>query len=285
MTAPTTTSAISPTSATSTGASRRTYLPGRRPDMRVPMREIVLTSGDSVVLYDTSGPYTDGTADTDVRAGLPAVRSAWIGERGDTETDDGRPARAEDDGRRSDELRNLDAVFADGGRRPRRSTGSRPVTQLGYARRGEVTAEMEYIVVREGVGLPDRDDVKEGKIAYKIAAHTAAVAKGHPGAQAWDDALSDARFEFRWEDQFDLALDPDTARSVHDETLPAAPAKTAHFCSMCGPHFCSMRICQDVRRYAEERGPTSEEAITAGLKEQAAQFGELGGRIELPLAE
>jgi phosphomethylpyrimidine synthase len=120
-------------------------------------------------------------------------------------------------------------------------------------------------------------------IAYKIAAHAADVAKGHPGAQAWDDALSDARFEFRWEDQFNLALDPDTARSMHDETLPAAPAKTAHFCSMCGPHFCSMRISQDVRRYAEERGLTSEEAIDAGLREKAAEFTAHGGRIQLPL--
>jgi phosphomethylpyrimidine synthase len=577
------------TATTASGASRKTHLPGPRPDMRVPMREVALTSGDSVVLYDTSGPYTDDTVETDVRGGLPGVRAGWIAERQDTEEYDGRPVRAEDDGRRAGDLRNLDAVFADGGRRPRRARAGGAVTQLGYARRGEVTAEMEYVAVREGVpaesvrsevargravipanvnhpesepmvigreflvkvnanignsavassieeevdkmtwatrwgadtvmdlstgrnihstrewilrnspvpvgtvpiyqalekvggkaeeltwevyrdtvveqceqgvdymtvhagvllryvpltatrktgivsrggsilaawclahheenflhthfaelceilraydvtfslgdglrpgsvhdandeaqlaelrtlgelttvawahdvqvmvegpghvpmnkikenvdlqlelcheapfytlgplttdiapgydhitsaigaamiawhgtamlcyvtpkehlGLPDRDDVKEGMIAYKIAAHAADVAKGHPGAQAWDDALSDARFEFRWEDQFNLALDPDTARSMHDETLPAAPAKTAHFCSMCGPHFCSMRISQDVRRYAEERGLTSEEAITAGMAEKAAQFGELGGRIQLPLAE
>ncbi|SNR82341.1 hydroxymethylpyrimidine synthase [Blastococcus mobilis] len=555
--------------------------------MRVPMREIVLSTGDSVVLYDTSGPYTDPAFDADVRRGVPGVRSAWIAERGDTEDYDGRPVRAEDDGRRPGDLRNLDAVFAGDGRRPLRAAGNAAVTQLAYARRGLVTAEMEFIAVREGVpaeqvraevargravipanvnhpesepmiigreflvkvnanignsavassieeevdkmtwatrwgadtvmdlstgrnihstrewilrnspvpigtvpiyqalekvggkaeelswevyrdtvieqceqgvdymtvhagvllryvpltaarktgivsrggsimaawclahheenflythfgelcqilraydvtfslgdglrpgsvydandeaqlaelrtlgelttiawehdvqvmiegpghvpmnkikenvdlqlelcheapfytlgplttdiapgydhitsaigaamiawhgtamlcyvtpkehlGLPDRDDVKDGMIAYKIAAHAADVAKGHPGAQAWDDALSDARFQFRWEDQFNLALDPDTARSMHDETLPAAPAKTAHFCSMCGPHFCSMRISQDVRRYAEERGLTSGEAIEAGLREKAAEFSASGGRIQLPV--
>jgi phosphomethylpyrimidine synthase len=569
--------------------SRKTYLPGPRPDMRVPMREVLLTNGDSVVLYDTSGPYTDPGVETDVRRGLPAVRAQWIAERGDTEDYDGRPVRAEDDGRPASDLRNLDAVFGDGGRRPRRGRDGTAVTQLAHARRGLITAEMEFIAVREGVpaelvraevargravipanvnhpesepmiigreflvkvnanignsavassieeevdkmtwatrwgadtvmdlstgrnihstrewilrnspvpigtvpiyqalekvggkaeelswevyrdtvieqceqgvdymtvhagvllryvpltarrktgivsrggsimaawclahheenflythfaelceilraydvtfslgdglrpgsihdanddaqfaelrtlgelttvawehdvqvmiegpghvpmhkikenvdlqlelcheapfytlgplttdiapgydhitsaigaamiawhgtamlcyvtpkehlGLPDRDDVKDGMIAYKIAAHAADLAKGHPGAQAWDDALSDARFEFRWEDQFELALDPDTARSMHDETLPAAPAKTAHFCSMCGPHFCSMRISQDVRRYAEERGLTSEEAIEAGLRDKAAEFTARGGRIDLPLVQ
>jgi phosphomethylpyrimidine synthase len=557
--------------------------------MRVPMREVVLTSGDSVVLYDTSGPYTDTGEETDVRRGLADVRGPWIAERGDTEDYDGRPVSAEDDGLRAGDLRNLDAVFGDGGRRPRRGRAGTAVTQLTYARAGVVTAEMEFIAVREGVsaelvraevargravipanvnhpesepmiigreflvkvnanignsavassieeevdkmtwatrwgadtvmdlstgrnihstrewivrnspvpigtvpiyqalekvggkaeelswevyrdtvieqceqgvdymtvhagvllryvpltarrktgivsrggaimaawclahheenflythfaelceifaaydvtfslgdglrpgsiydandeaqfaelrtlgelttvawehdvqvmvegpghvpmhkikenvdlqqelcheapfytlgplttdiapgydhitsaigaamiawhgtamlcyvtpkehlGLPDRDDVKDGMIAYKIAAHAADLAKGHSGAQAWDDALSDARFEFRWEDQFNLALDPDTARSMHDETLPAAPAKTAHFCSMCGPHFCSMRISQDVRRYAEERGLTSEEAIETGLREKAAEFTERGGRIDLPLIQ
>ncbi len=112
------------------------------------------------------------------------------------------------------------------------------------------TAMLCYVTPKEHLGLPDRDDVKQGMIAYKIAAHAADVAKGHPGAQAWDDALSKARFEFRWEDQFDLALDPDTARAYHDQTLPAGPAKTAHFCSMCGPKFCSMRISQDLREDA-----------------------------------
>ena len=111
-----------------------------------------------------------------------------------------------------------------------------------------------YVTPKEHLGLPDRDDVKDGVIAYKIAAHAADLAKGHQGAQAWDDALSDARFEFRWEDQFNLSLDPTTARDYHDETLPAGAAKTAHFCSMCGPHFCSMRISQDVRKYAAEHG-------------------------------
>ena len=106
-------------------------------------------------------------------------------------------------------------------------------------------------------------------IAYKIAAHAADLAKGHPGAQAWDDALSKARFEFRWEDQFNLAMDPDTARSYHDETLPAAPAKTAHFCSMCGPKFCSMRISQDVRDYAEQKGMDLATAVEIGLKEKS----------------
>jgi phosphomethylpyrimidine synthase len=142
-----------------------------------------------------------------------------------------------------------------------------------------------YVTPKEHLGLPDRDDVKDGMIAYKIAAHAADLAKGHPGAQVWDDALSDARFEFRWEDQFNLALDPDTARSMHDETLPAAPAKTAHFCSMCGPHFCSMRISQDVRRYAEERGLTDAAALEAGMREKAAEYAEQGGRIYLPLAD
>jgi len=571
------------------GASRKTYLQGSRPDLRVPMREVLLTTGDSVVLYDTSGPYTDPATTTDVRRGLPALRAGWIAERADSEEYEGRAARAEDDGRRAGELSGLDAVFT--GRRPtvRRAATGRTISQLAYARRGEVTAEMEFVALREGVpvqtvreeiargravlpanvnhpeaepmiigrqflvkvnanlgnsavtssieeevekmqwatrwgadtvmdlstgrnihttrewiirnspvpvgtvpiyqalekvggkaeelsfeiyrdtvieqceqgvdymtvhagvllryvpltarrrtgivsrggsimaawclahheenflythfeelaeilasydvtfslgdglrpgsvsdandeaqlaelatlgeltavawergaqvmiegpghvpmnkiaenvqlqqrlcheapfytlgplttdiapgydhitsaigaamiawhgtamlcyvtpkehlGLPDRDDVKSGVIAYKIAAHAADVAKGHPGAQAWDDALSDARFEFRWEDQFDLALDPQTARAFHDETLPATPAKTAHFCSMCGPHFCAMKITQDVRRYAEEHGLGDAEAIEAGLHEKAAEFTGQGSRIYLPVAE
>ncbi len=584
MTAP-----ISTPTSTTPAASRKTYLSGPRPDIRVPMREVVLTTGDSVVLYDTSGPYTDPAYQADVRRGLPALRASWIAERGDTESYAGRPAQPEDDGRKPGDLRNLDAVFPVEGRRPLRGTGGEALTQLAYARRGVVTAEMEFVAVREGVapekvreevargravipanvnhpesepmligreflvkvnanignsavassieeevdkmtwatrwgadtvmdlstgrnihttrewilrnspvpigtvpiyqalekvggkaeelswevyrdtvieqceqgvdymtvhagvllryvpltarrktgivsrggsimaawclahheenflhthfaelceilraydvtfslgdglrpgsvydandeaqlaelrtlgelttvawehdvqvmiegpghvpmhkikenvdlqlelcheapfytlgplttdispgydhitsaigaamiawhgtamlcyvtpkehlGLPDRDDVKEGMIAYKIAAHAADLAKGHPGAQAWDDALSDARFEFRWEDQFNLALDPDTARSMHDETLPAAPAKTAHFCSMCGPHFCSMRISQDVRRFAEQRGLDDAEAIEAGMREKAAEYADRGGRLYLPLAE
>jgi phosphomethylpyrimidine synthase len=141
------------------------------------------------------------------------------------------------------------------------------------------TAMLCYVTPKEHLGLPDRDDVKEGVITYKIAAHAADLAKGHPGAQAWDDALSDARFEFRWEDQFELALDPERARAYHDETLPAEPAKTAHFCSMCGPHFCSMKITQDVRAYAAARGVADEEALTAGMKEKSAEFVELGSSV------
>ncbi|WP_194914414.1 phosphomethylpyrimidine synthase ThiC [Catenulispora rubra] len=567
------------TSSESSGssASSKTYLPSdARADLRVPMREIALTNGDSVVLYDTSGPYTDPEVRTDVRFGLPALRSAWIAERGDTEQYEGRTWQPTDDGLKSADLRNLDAVFS-GGRKPvRGAEGAGAVTQLAYARRGVITAEMEYIAVREGVsaefvrdevargravipanvnhpeaepmiigryfltkvnanignssvassieeevdkmvwatrwgadtvmdlstgrnihttrewilrnspvpigtvpiyqalekvngkaedlswevfrdtvieqceqgvdyvtihagvllryvpltatrktgivsrggsimaawclahheenflytnfrelteilarydvtyslgdglrpgsiydandaaqfaelttlgelskiarelgvqvmiegpghvpmhkikenvelqmelcdeapfytlgplttdiapgydhitsaigaamigwygtamlcyvtpkehlGLPNRDDVKQGLIAYKIAAHASDLAKGHEGAQRWDDALSDARFEFRWEDQFNLALDPDTARAYHDETLPAAPAKTAHFCSMCGPHFCSMKITQDVRKYAEEHGLGTVEALSAGMAEKSAQF-------------
>ncbi|MQY09040.1 phosphomethylpyrimidine synthase ThiC [Actinomadura macrotermitis] len=565
--------------------ARKTYLRGSRPDLRVPMREVPLTNGGSVVLYDTSGPYTDPAYEADVRRGLPPLRAAWIAERGDTAEYDGRAARPEDDGRRAgDPLREAASFPA---RRPRRATGG-AVTQRAYAQRGEITPEMEYAALREGVdpdfvraelaagravlpanvnhpeiepmvigrnflvkvnanignsavassiedevdkmtwatrwgadtimdlstgrdihttrewilrnspvpvgtvplyqalekvggnpaeltfevfrdtvveqaeqgvdymtvhagvllryvpltarrktgivsrggsimaawclahheenflytrfdelceifaayditwslgdglrpgsiadandeaqfaelrtqgeltaiaarhgcqvmnegpghvpmhkikenvdlqrewcadapfytlgplttdiapgydhitsaigaamigwygtamlcyvtpkehlGLPDRDDVKAGVIAYKIAAHAADLAKGHPGAQAWDDALSDARFEFRWEDQFNLALDPGTARAFHDETLPAEPAKTAHFCSMCGPHFCAMKITQDVRRYAGEQGLDEREALAEGMRAKSAQFRESGGRVYLPLA-
>jgi phosphomethylpyrimidine synthase len=147
------------------------------------------------------------------------------------------------------------------------------------------TAMLCYVTPKEHLGLPDRDDVKEGVITYKIAAHAADLAKGHPGAQAWDDALSDARFEFRWEDQFNLSLDPTRAREFHDETLPAAPAKTAHFCSMCGPHFCSMRISQDVRRYAEDRGLADQEALQVGMAEKSAQFAAAGARVYLPVVD
>ena len=565
--------------------SRKVYLSGGRSDMRVPMREVRLSTGDSVVLYDTSGPYTDPTFEPDITQGLAGLRARWIAERGDTEEYAGRPARPEDDGRRATSgLRNLDAVFPGLSRRPRRGRDGRAVTQLAYARRGTITPEMEFIAVREGLpaefvrdevargraiipanvnhpetepmiigrnflvkinanignsavassieeevdkmrwstrwgadtvmdlstgrnihttrewilrnapvpigtvpiyqalekvggraeelsweiyrdtvleqceqgvdyftvhagvllryipltarrktgivsrggsilaawclahheenflythfaelceilraydvsfslgdglrpgsiydandeaqlaelrtlgeltkvawerdvqvmiegpghvpmhkikenmdlqlelcseapfytlgplatdiapgydhitsaigaamigwfgtamlcyvtpkehlGLPDRDDVKQGVIAYKIAAHAADVAKGHPGAQAWDDALSDARFDFRWADQFNLSLDPDTARQFHDETLPAAPAKTAHFCSMCGPHFCSMRISQDVRRAAAEQ-----EEIEAGLRDKAEEFVRGGAKIYLPVTD
>jgi phosphomethylpyrimidine synthase len=141
------------------------------------------------------------------------------------------------------------------------------------------TAMLCYVTPKEHLGLPNLDDVKQGMIAYKIAAHAADLAKGHPGAQAWDDALSKARFEFRWEDQFNLAIDPDTARSYHDETLPAQPAKTAHFCSMCGPKFCSMRISQDVREYAATKGMDVATAVEIGLKEKATEFREAGSGV------
>lgn len=149
------------------------------------------------------------------------------------------------------------------------------------------TAMLCYVTPKEHLGLPNRDDVKTGVITYKIAAHAADLAKGHPGAQARDDELSKARFEFRWVDQFNLSLDPDTAREFHDETLPAEPAKTAHFCSMCGPKFCSMRISADVRAYAEEHNLVTQEDIDAKLAADMAaksqEFTDAGGRVYIPL--
>ncbi len=576
------------TAGSSFPGSRKTYLAGSRPDLRVPMREVVLSTGDSVVLYDTSGPYTDPELRTDIRLGLPALRQPWIDERGDTAPYAGRGVQPVDDGRRQRDTRNLDSVFI-GSRQPRRAFDGATVTQLAYARRGQITPEMEFVALREGVsvehvrselargravlplnvnhpesepmaigrnflvkinanignsavassieeevekmtwatrwgadtvmdlstgrnihttrewilrnspvpigtvpiyqalekvdgkaenltweiyrdtlveqfeqgvdyitvhagvllryvplaatrktgivsrggsimaawclahhqenflythfremcelmaqydvtfslgdglrpgciadanddaqfselrtlgeltqvaweydvqvmvegpghvplhkikenmdmqlevcseapfytlgplttdiapgydhitsaigaatiaqhgtamlcyvtpkehlGLPDRDDVKDGVITYKIAAHAADLAKGHPGAQAWDDALSDARFEFRWQDQFNLSLDPTTARDFHDETLPAAPAKTAHFCSMCGPHFCSMRISQDVRAYAAQKGIDEAAALEVGMAEKSTEFLEEGARVYLPVVE
>ncbi|MBM7437960.1 phosphomethylpyrimidine synthase ThiC [Streptomyces sp. HB132] len=582
------------------------YVQGSRPDLRVPVRQVHLTNGKDVTLYDTSGPYTDPATDTDVSRGLDPLRAGWITARGDTEEYAGRPARPEDDGLRrpsprtasplhgrrgepGEGLRNLDAVFPGRPRQPRRSRDGRPVTQLAYARRGEITPEMEYVAIRENVepevvreeiaagravlpanvnhpeiepmiigkrflvkvnanignsavtssieeevdkmtwatkwgadtvmdlstgrnihttrewvlrnspvpigtvplyqalekvdgraeeltweiykdtvieqaeqgvdymtvhagvrlpyvpltarrktgivsrggsimaawclahhkesflyehfeelceilaaydvtyslgdglrpgsiadandaaqfaelrtlgelntvakrfgvqtmiegpghvpmhkikenidlqqeiceeapfytlgplttdvapaydhitsgigaamiawwgtamlcyvtpkehlGLPNRDDVKTGVITYKIAAHAADLAKGHPGAQEWDDALSDARFEFRWEDQFNLALDPDTAREFHDETLPAEPAKTAHFCSMCGPKFCSMKISRSIsEQFGGDADATSEE-IEAGMLEKSKEFAAAGNRVYLPLAD
>ena len=141
------------------------------------------------------------------------------------------------------------------------------------------TAMLCYVTPKEHLGLPNKKDVKDGVIAYKIAAHAADLAKGHPGAQHRDNAISKARFEFRWEDQFNLSLDPETAREFHDETLPAEGAKTAHFCSMCGPHFCSMRITEDVRRYAAEQGISENEALEKGLKEKSAEFVEKGAEL------
>ncbi len=141
------------------------------------------------------------------------------------------------------------------------------------------TAMLCYVTPKEHLGLPNRKDVKDGVIAYKIAAHAADLAKGHPGAQKRDDALSRARFEFRWEDQFNLSLDPETAREFHDETLPAPAAKGAHFCSMCGPHFCSMKITQDVRDYAAAQGIAATDAVDAGLREKAEAFREAGQKL------
>ncbi len=143
------------------------------------------------------------------------------------------------------------------------------------------TAMLCYVTPKEHLGLPNKKDVKDGVIAYKIAAHAADLAKGHPGAQLRDNMLSKARFEFRWEDQFNLSLDPDTAREFHDETLPQEGAKTAHFCSMCGPHFCSMKITQDVREYAEKIGLNSEDALKRGLAEKAKEFSDKGSEIYL----
>ncbi|GAA4397100.1 phosphomethylpyrimidine synthase ThiC [Tsukamurella soli] len=149
------------------------------------------------------------------------------------------------------------------------------------------TAMLCYVTPKEHLGLPNRDDVKVGVITYKIAAHSADLAKGHPGAQARDDELSKARFEFRWVDQFNLSLDPDTAREYHDETLPAEPAKTAHFCSMCGPKFCSMRISADVRAYAQEHNLVTQEdidrQIAAGMDAKSDEFVAAGGKVYLPV--
>ena len=576
------------TTGTAFPGSRKTYLQGTRPDLRVPMREVMLSTGDSIVLYDTSGPYTDTALRTDIRLGLPALREAWIAERADTATYEGRPVRPVDNGLKVDDTRNLDSRFS-GTRKPRRGLPGHTVTQLAYARAGQVTPEMEFIALREGctpehvrdevargravlplnvnhpesepmvigrnflvkinanignsavassieeevdkmtwstrwgadtvmdlstgrnihttrewiirnsavpigtvpiyqalekvngkaedltweiyrdtlieqfeqgvdyvtvhagvllryvplaatrktgivsrggsimaawclahheenflythfrdmcelmaaydvtfslgdglrpgciadandeaqfselrtlseltkiaweydvqvmvegpghvpmnkikenmdlqleicaeapfytlgplttdiapgydhitsaigaamigwygtamlcyvtpkehLGLPNRDDVKDGVITYKIAAHAADLAKGHPGAQAWDDALSDARFEFRWEDQFNLALDPTTARDFHDETLPADAAKTAHFCSMCGPHFCSMKISQDIRKFAADKGVDTAAALEIGMAQKSAEFLSEGARVYLPVVD
>jgi len=576
------------TEGTAFPGSRKTYLQGSREDLKVPMREVVLSTGDSVVLYDTSGPYTDTALRTDIRLGLPALRESWIAERADTTPYDGRQVQPVDNGLKAHDTRNLDSRFA-GTRNPRRAVDGRTVTQLGYARRGLITPEMEFIALREGctgehvrdevargravlplnvnhpesepmvigrnflvkinanignsavassieeevdkmtwstrwgadtvmdlstgrnihttrewiirnsavpigtvpiyqalekvngkaedltwdiyrdtlieqfeqgvdyitvhagvllryvplaahrktgivsrggsimaawclahheenflythfrdmcelmaaydvtfslgdglrpgciadanddaqfaelrtlgeltkiaweydvqvmvegpghvpmhkikenmdlqlevcdeapfytlgplttdiapgydhitsaigaamigwfgtamlcyvtpkehLGLPNRDDVKDGVITYKIAAHAADLAKAHPGAQAWDDALSDARFEFRWQDQFNLALDPTTAQDFHDETLPADAAKTAHFCSMCGPHFCSMKISQDVREYAKTNGLDQTTALQVGMAEKSAEFLDEGARVYLPIDE
>ena len=145
------------------------------------------------------------------------------------------------------------------------------------------TAMLCYVTPKEHLGLPDRDDVKQGIIAYKIAAHAADVAKGHPGARSRDDALSQARFDFRWQDQFNLGLDPETAQEYHDETLPKDASKVAHFCSMCGPKFCSMKITQEVREFAAQKGVAESEALTQGMAAKAEEFQKAGGRLYVPL--
>jgi len=145
------------------------------------------------------------------------------------------------------------------------------------------TAMLCYVTPKEHLGLPDRDDVKAGIVAYKIAAHAADIAKGHPGARARDDALSKARFEFRWNDQFNLSLDPDTARDFHDETLPKDSSKEAHFCSMCGPKFCSMKITQEVREYAAAKGLSDDAALAQGLQAKSEEFRRGGGEIYIPI--
>jgi len=140
-----------------------------------------------------------------------------------------------------------------------------------------------YVTPKEHLGLPDKEDVKQGLICYKIAAHSADLAKGHKGAQERDDALSKARFEFRWEDQFNLAIDPGIAREYHDATLPAPAAKTAHFCSMCGPRFCSMRITQEIRDYAAEHGYSNpDDAVDAGMASKASEFKSSGSEVYVP---
>ncbi len=145
------------------------------------------------------------------------------------------------------------------------------------------TAMLCYVTPKEHLGLPDKDDVREGIITYKIAAHAADLAKGHPGAQIRDNALSKARFEFRWEDQFNLGLDPERAREFHDETLPKDSAKVAHFCSMCGPHFCSMKITQDVRDYAKQKGLDEARALSQGMQDKAEEFRKEGAEIYKPV--
>jgi phosphomethylpyrimidine synthase len=141
------------------------------------------------------------------------------------------------------------------------------------------TAMLCYVTPKEHLGLPNRDDVREGVIAYKIAAHAADLAKGHPAAQIRDNALSKARFEFRWKDQFALSLDPERAQEYHDETLPQESAKTAHFCSMCGPNFCSMRITDDIRKFAEAQGVDEQAALAKGMEEKSREFREQGGEL------
>ena len=141
------------------------------------------------------------------------------------------------------------------------------------------TAMLCYVTPKEHLGLPNRDDVKHGVITYKIAAHASDLAKAFPGATIHDDAMSLARFEFRWQDQFNLSLDPDTAMAYHDETLPQEAAKSAHFCSMCGPNFCSMKITQDVRDFADKIGQEPTESLEEGMKAKSKEFTEMGSKL------
>jgi phosphomethylpyrimidine synthase len=136
-----------------------------------------------------------------------------------------------------------------------------------------------YVTPKEHLGLPNKDDVRDGIITYKVAAHASDLAKGHPGAQLRDNAVSKSRFEFRWQDQFNLSLDPEKARQFHDETLPKDAHKVAHFCSMCGPHFCSMKITQDVRDYAKSRELSNDRALAEGMKDKAAEFSRDGAKL------
>ena len=141
------------------------------------------------------------------------------------------------------------------------------------------TALLCYVTPKEHLGLPDKNDVRDGVIAYKIAAHAADLAKGHPAARYRDDAISKARFEFRWEDQFNLGLDPEKAREFHDATLPQEGAKLSHFCAMCGPHFCAMKITEDVRKFAAEQGVSEQDALRRGLIEKAKEFVKKGSQV------
>jgi phosphomethylpyrimidine synthase len=151
-----------------------------------------------------------------------------------------------------------------------------------------VTSMLCYVTPKEHLGLPDRDDVKVGVVTYKLAAHAADLAKGHPAAKVWDDALSKARFEFRWRDQFNLSLDPETAEQYHDQTLPAEGAKTAHFCSMCGPKFCSMKITAEVREFAAKQSAQSDaerlslDEAEAGMEKMSQRFHDEGGELYVP---
>ena len=261
----------------------------------------------AVTVYDTSGPYTDPNIQIDVRKGLPRIREQWILNRNDVEelteiSSEYGKSRLND--QKLDHLRfeylhkpmrakkganvtqlhyakqgiitpEMEYIAIRENQRIEQLNEQTKAMQCQHnghsfganTPKSKITAEFCYVTPKEHLGLPNKKDVKDGVITYKIAAHAADLAKGHPGAQYRDNALSKARFEFRWEDQFNLSLDPDTAREFHDETLPADGAKVAHFCSMCGPKFCSMKISQEIRDVAEaEKGMAakSEEFIEHG---------------------